>query len=226
MRKLMFTGLLLLSASVMVAQEKPVIDSTYANGYYLERLRFFSQLHPQKKSVVFLGNSITEAGPWSDLFPGKRVINRGISGDNSYGTWARIDSIIALKPSKIFILIGINDLKRGTPESYIIGNFDRIVNRIRTLSPKTTIYLQSVLPVAEKVMSNIYAKITNQIVVQLNGNVKQIADKYHCTYIDLFNEVFVGEDGQLPRKFTTDGLHISNAGYLVWAAYLRKMKYL
>ncbi|MFT3824351.1 MAG: SGNH/GDSL hydrolase family protein [Chitinophagaceae bacterium] len=225
MRKSLLTCLLICIVSAATAQNAVSVDSTYSNNYYLERLKFFSLLHPAKKPVVFLGNSITEAGPWTDLFPGKNVVNRGISGDNSYGVYARIDSVLALKPSKIFLLIGINDLKRGTPPSYIAYNYDRIVARIRTVSPKTSIYLQSVLPVAEKVMSNIYAKINNGIIRTLNDSLQQVATKYHCTYVDLFAE-FVGEDGQLPRKLTTDGLHISNAGYLKWAAYLRGRKYL
>ncbi len=66
------------------AQTEPV-DSSYANNYYVERTKFFDQLHPAPKPVVFLGNSITEAGPWSEVLPGINVVNRGISGDNSWG---------------------------------------------------------------------------------------------------------------------------------------------
>ncbi len=226
MRKMILTAIVLSFAQIMLAQSAVTIDSSYANNYYVERVKFFNLLHPPKKPVVFVGNSITEAGPWSDLFPGKKVVNRGISGDNCYGVWARLDAVVALKPEKIFLLIGINDLKRGTPISYILYNSERIVAKIRAQSPKTTVYLQSVLPVAESVKSEIYSKITNNIIKELNDSLQQVASKHQCMYVDLFKDVFVGADGQLPRKLTTDGLHLSNAGYLAWAAYLRKKGFL
>ncbi|WP_315817090.1 hypothetical protein [Paraflavitalea speifideaquila] len=68
-----------------MAQTSESLDTSYANGYYNEQVKFFSNLHPPKNCVVFLGNSITEVGRWSELLPADKAINRGISGDNSWG---------------------------------------------------------------------------------------------------------------------------------------------
>lgn len=207
-------------------QTSEPMDSSYANGYYVEQMKFFDQLHPPKNAVVFLGNSITEVGPWSDVLPGVPVVNRGISGDNSFGVVARLDKVLAIKPRKIFLMIGVNDIKRGTPLSYIVANYERIIVKVLAGAPKTTLYLQSVLPVTEPILANIYAKINNQAIRALNDSLKTLAVKYHCTYVDLHNDVFAGDQGLLKRELTTDGLHLKHAAYILWADYLKKKKYL
>lgn len=227
MRRLLKTGLLLATLhSVGAAQEKETIDSSYANGYYIERLRFFSRLQPVASPVVFLGNSITEAGPWAEVLPGINVINRGISGDNSWGVLARLDAVLALQPVKVFLLIGVNDLKRGTPVSYIAGNYNRIAAAIQQKSPKTKLYLQSILPVAEKGLAAIYGKINNTLIKTLNDSLQQVAVRYNAVYVDLYKDVFAGSDNQLKQELTTDGLHLKPAGYVEWADYLKRKGYI
>lgn len=217
---------LLIAANGIMAQDREAVDSSYANGYYTERVKFFNLLHPPAGGIVFLGNSITEAGPWSEVLPGREVSNRGISGDNSFGVYARLDQVLALRPRKLFLLIGINDLKRGTPPQYILASYERTVAKVKAASPHTVLYLQSVLPVAEQVMAPVYAKISNQKIRVLNEGLRQLAAKYHCTYIDLYNDVFVDEQGQLKRELTTDGLHLKQLAYIKWTDYLKKKKYL
>lgn len=216
----------LIAGRQALAQDNTPLDSSYNNGYYAEQVKFFDKLHAPKHSIVFLGNSITEVGRWSDLLPGKNAINRGISGDNSFGVYYRLDQVLSAKPSKIFLMIGVNDIKRGTPLPYIIANYDRIVARVKAVAPKTTIYLQSVLPVTESILADIYAKINNQTIRTLNDSLKAVAVKYQCTYVDLHNEVFADDKGQLKRELTTDGLHLKHAAYILWTEYLKKKKYL
>lgn len=208
------------------AQTTEPLDSSYANGYYNEQVKFFDQLQPPENSVVFLGNSITEVGRWSELLPADRAINRGISGDNAWGVWNRLDQVLALKPKKIFLLIGVNDIKRGTPLPFIVANYERIIAKVKAVSPKTTLYLQSILPVTESILASIYAKIDNATIRSLNESLRGLAAKNRLTYIDLHNEVFADENGQLKRELTTDGLHLKHAAYILWAGYLKKKKYL
>lgn len=225
MKRMIFLLSMMAALDSASAQKEPV-DSSYANNYYVERMKFFEQLHPARKPVVFLGNSITEAGPWNEVLPGINVVNRGISGDNSWGVYARLSQVIQLKPVKIFLLIGVNDLKRGVPVHYIVRNYERIAVTLKTALPKTTLYLQSVLPVAEPMLAKIYARINNEKIQQLNEGLKQVAQKYNCPFIDLYHEVFVDEKKQMRTAYTTDGLHCKPAGYLAWAAYLKKKRYL
>ena len=60
--------------------------------------------------MVFLGDSITQKIEWADFFPGLTVANRGIGYDTTGGALARLDSVIALKPSIVSCMLGINDI--------------------------------------------------------------------------------------------------------------------
>jgi len=224
MRTYLLVGLLAMAAGAN-AQEIASTDSSYANGYYVERVKYFDSLHPVKKSIVFLGNSITEVGEWSEVLPGKPVVNRGISGDNSYGVYARLDQVLAMQPARIFLAIGVNDIKRGTAIDAIVNNYDRMAAKIKARAPRTKLYFQSVLPVTESILANIYVKITNAKIKTLNERMKVIAAKYNCTYIDL-HPIFEDASGQLKRELTTDGLHLKPAAYILWANFLKQGKYL
>lgn len=197
-------------------------DSSYDNSHYRQRLEFFKQMPDQRKEIVFLGNSITEAGEWQELLLGRQVVNRGISGDVTYGVRARLEEVLSSQPAKIFLLIGINDMKRGIPVTVIAESYGRIVEDIVRRSPKTKLYLQSILPVNEGMLPAIYKEINNDKIKALNELIKAIAVKHRLQYIDL-HKVFEGSNGQMARELSTDGLHIRSAAYIKWVAYLKAL---
>jgi lysophospholipase L1-like esterase len=222
MNKLFFAGLLLLACPFYAsAQEIIAIDSSYANGHYLQRLDFFKKMPNQKKEIVFVGNSITEGGKWQELIPNKHVINRGISGDVTYGIIARLDEVLASKPLKIFLLSGINDMKRGTPNEAILANYLRMIKKIKAESPATQVYFQSVLPVNIPMLPKSYEKLSNSKILVLNEGLKALCVTYKVQYIDL-HAVFADENGALKKELSIDGLHLKSAAYILWADYLKK----
>lgn len=222
MKQLIITVTALLTVFSGMAQS---IDSSFDNAHYRERMALFATLPAQKKAIVFLGNSITEAGKWNDILPGRPVQNRGISGDVTYGVLARLPKIIAARPAKIFLLIGVNDLKRGTPPAVVARNIEKAAEMIRTGSPKTKVYLQSILPVNDTALAAGFKKVTNAKVAKLNETIRQIAAEKKCTYVNL-HEVFADEKGQLKITETPDGLHLRAASYPAWVRYLQTKKYL
>lgn len=201
------------------------VDSTYDNSHYRERQELFATLPKQKKAIVFLGNSITEAGKWNEILPGKPVQNRGISGDNTFGVLARLPDIVAARPKKIFLLIGVNDLKREVPVTVIIDNYRKMVQMVKQGSPKTKLYLQSVLPVNDTILIEPFRKVTNADVAKLNEALQQLAKDNNCRFVNL-HEPFADTQGQLKRKDTPDGLHLKVGAYTIWVNYLRSKKYL
>ncbi|RPD40889.1 GDSL-type esterase/lipase family protein [Chitinophaga barathri] len=221
-RQVIIAALALLAASSAYAQQ---MDSSYDNTHYKERMALFATLPAQKKTIVFLGNSITEAGKWNDILPGMPVQNRGISGDVTFGVLARLPQIIAGKPAKVFLLIGVNDLKRGTPVDVIVRNYERITDMLKAGSPKTKIYLQSVLPVNDSILVEGFKKVTNANVALVNEGLQRIAREKGCTYVNL-HEVFADARGQLKIEETPDGLHLRVGSYPAWVNYLRSKKYL
>lgn len=222
MRRLFFIVLLFALPFFSTAQQV-AIDSSYANAHYLQRLEFFNQMPNQKNEIVFLGNSITEGGKWQELIPKKNVVNRGISGDVTYGVIARMGEILAAKPGKIFILIGINDMKRGTPQEIILNNYRKIIRRIKEQSPATKIYVQSILPVHTAMLPASYAKLSNAAILEMNVQLKNICKAEQLNYVNL-HEVFAAADGELKKELTIDGLHLKSAAYILWADYLKKIK--
>ena len=78
--------------------------------HYKERVELFAKEPVVTGKVMFLGNSITEGGNWGELLGDKSIINRGIGGDVTFGIMKRLDDVVIRRPSKIFILIGINDI--------------------------------------------------------------------------------------------------------------------
>lgn len=223
MNKLLTLLLFFVCASVKAQSVK--IDSNYNNTYYQGRMELFKSLPLPQKSIVFLGNSITERGVWHELLPGKVITNRGIGGDNTFGVRARLAPIVESHPKKIFLLIGINDLGRNLPVEVIISNYRKIIEHIKKGSPKTTLYVQSVLPMNEDILTAAYLKNKGHLVTRLNQEIQKLAAEYHLTYINL-HEVFSDSQGKLKAELTMDGIHIKPAAYVLWVDYLKKKKYL
>ncbi len=128
-------------------------------------------------------------------------------------------------PKKIFLLIGINDLSRGLPKEVILNNYNRILTYLTTHSPKTKIYIQSVLPLYEPLTKEAYLKNKKDSILQLNVGIKQVAEKFKLPYINL-HEIFADANGDLKKEFTADGIHVRPAAYVMWVEFLKKRKYL
>src|SRR5689334_13421403 len=87
--------------------------------YYPQRVAAFEKEPVVPGRIIFLGNSITQLGDWKKLLNDTTVINRGIAGDITFGVLKRLDDVIRRHPSKIFLLIGINDIGRDIPDAVI-----------------------------------------------------------------------------------------------------------
>lgn len=209
----------LLAATGARAQQA---DSTYANDYYNGRMALFATFPEQRGAIVMLGNSITERGAWPELLPGKKIANRGIGGDNTFGVLARLDGIIAMQPSKIFLLIGINDLGRGLPENVILANYRRILERLSAALPKTKIYVQSVLPMHESKLPA-YLKNKGEKVTSLNTAIAALAKEFNLPFLNL-HEWAADESGQLKAEYTGDGIHLTPVAYAAWVKWLQAKK--
>jgi lysophospholipase L1-like esterase len=175
--------------------------------------------------VIFLGNSITEMGNWKKATGDTTVINRGIGGDITYGILKRLKDVTDRQPSKVFLLIGINDIGKDIPDVVIADNDLKIVREIHSKSPQTKIYVESVLPL-NPIMANFpqhYDK--EEHVLALNKLLKANAAKGGYTFVDIFH-LLVDADGRLQSQYSYEGLHVRPEAYVIWVAYLKKMGYL
>jgi glucosylceramidase len=175
--------------------------------------------------VIFLGNSITQGGDWAKLTGDSTVINRGIGADITFGLRSRLADITKRKPSKLFVLIGINDISKDIPDAVIAAQYRALVDSLKSGSPATKIFVQSILPLnpAVKNFPQHYDKQAR--VVAVNRLIRQMARETGATYIDLW-PIFVDRQNRLDAALTGDGLHLNQQGYERWVRFLVRRGYL
>ena len=171
--------------------------------------------------VIFFGNSITQGGDWPALTGDSSVINRGIGADLTLSLLGRVADVIRRKPSKLFILIGINDISKDIPDSVIAAEYRVLVDSVRTQSPTTKIVVQSILPLNPTVKNFPQHYDKQNHVVAVNRLLARMAKETGATYVDLW-PVVIDAHGHLDAGLTGDGLHLTRPGYERWVAYLKK----
>jgi lysophospholipase L1-like esterase len=222
--KIMFSLALMLALNLSSSAQQLSWDSTYRPGSYLKKIEAFQAEGITKKDFVFLGNSITAGTDWGKLLNLPNAKNRGISGDITFGVLERLDQVIIGKPAKVFVLIGINDISKDIPDSVILSNYKKIIQRIQEGSKKTKIYFYTLLPVNASFnkFKNHYNK--DEHILWLNEQIRKLADK-KVTVIDLYPH-FTDADQHLKAEITADGLHLKPEGYQIWAEVLKTGGYL
>lgn len=215
MKKILFIIVTLLVSLMSSAQERKY------STFYEQRATLFEELPVTSKDIIFLGNSITNGGEWGELFNNKNVKNRGISGDICMGVYDRLGAILKGKPAKIFLLIGINDISRGTSADTIVYRIGMIVSKIRKESPKTKLYLQSVLPVTDHYKMFGGHTAHWQEIKEMNDGIKSLADKENLTYVDLYSSFVDEQTGKMNIDYTNDGLHLLGKGYMKWVEIVK-----
>lgn len=204
---------------ILLAQVSEAQNPKHSH-FYVQRSSLFSKLAITSKDIVFIGNSITNGAEWNELFPRKRVKNRGISGDTSEGVYDRLDAVIKGKPAKIFILIGINDISREIKVETIVWNMKRIVEKIQNESPKTKIYIQSILPVNPD-FEMFKGHMKPELIKQINQCYQKISQEYKVNYIDLYPHFLEEGTDKMNKNYTNDGLHLLGEGYLLWSEIIK-----
>lgn len=210
---------ILLSISLSGFTQTLSWDSTYRPNNYAQRVANFRSYPNSTTDIIFLGNSIMDFTDWNELLQLPQARNRGIAGDISFGVLERLDEVTEGKPAKIFILIGINDISRNVPDSIILDNYRRMIQLIRSASPKTKICFNTLLPVNNTFPDrNHFNK--DQHIAAVNQGLKDICKEEKITLIDI-HAPFLETDKRLNKAFTYDGLHLNAEGYKKWASILQ-----
>ncbi len=122
----------------------------------------------------------------------------------------------------IFLKIGINDVSHHQTSDFIVSRIAEIVEKIKSDSPHTQVYIQSLLPINESI--GIYTRLngrSNQI-TEINTKLKALAKNWNLAYIDLYPLFTEPGTQTLRANLTGDGLHISEEGYKIWREELKK----
>ena len=210
--------------SLVVNAVAGAVTGTQFTPHYLDRMDSFARSKDiDKQSIVMLGNSLTEnGGDWSKRLGKRGVVNRGIIGDDVPGICERLHQILPFHPRTIVLMAGVNDISHGLTSEEIAISIATTVDRIRRESPTTRLILQSLLPINESFGR--YKLLTGRTdtVPALNARLRQIAAERKIEYVDLF-PLFTAEGSNSMRpELSTDGLHVNEDGYKIWATELRK----
>lgn len=209
-------GKIILSAAIALASTFGAAAQTQKfTELYYQRASLFDALGVDSTQIVMLGNSLTHGCEWHELLKMPNVVNRGINGDVVEGIDLRLQSVLDGKPAKIFLLTGANDVSHHLTADSIATAVQALVHRIRTESPATKLYLQSMLPI-----NNSFGRYKNmadkeQVIRDINERLELVAKQEGATWVYLYPH-FCDEEGNLRKDLTNDGLHLLAPGYMIW----------
>ena len=220
--------IIVLSVVVLAAAAYLVWDhfTEESVSYYQQKCDMFAleNANLARGQIVFIGDSITDGCPLDVYYTGLPLAtyNRGIGGDSTGGVLLRLQtSLFDIKPSKIVLMIGINDINGGAPNDVILHNYNAILSQIKQTLPDTEVYCVSILPVNTDLESytTINVESSTARIQQINPEIEALAAKHGYTFVDLFDE-FADENRQLYRELSNDGIHLNDAGYRKYSARL------
>lgn len=130
-----------------------------------------------------------------------------------------LEDILAEKQyRKIYLMLGINEL--GYNAGQTVKRYEEEVQKLQQLQPEAKIVLEANLHVttAKSGQDSIF---NNENINEINENIRQIAEKYGFSYIDV-NEIFDDETGGLNPEYTHDQVHVLGKYYQQWADWIRE----
>lgn len=206
MKKFLLLTALILAAATSLKADWP---------FRAHRYDSFRATPVNEKSIVFFGNSITNMNEWREVFGDHPdIVNRGNSGGYSFELLDNVESIIMGHPAKLFIGIGTNDLGtegQDKPE-LVCSRIRAIVERVHDESPRTEVYVQSILP--SEVGLRDHSKT-----IPTNALLKEMCAQTGATFVDLW-EPLSGITSD--RSVSFEGLHLTAKGYTIWGREIAK----
>lgn len=207
----------LLLVSIFMGGKVKAQDWPNLNRYQNENA-ILKPVEAGQKRIVFMGDSITEF--WCTIdpeyFSGKPYVNRGISGQTTPQMLLRFRAdVIALKPTAVVLLAGINDIAGNTGPMTIEMIRDNIFSMIELAKANhIKVILCSVLPAYDfpwKPNQEPIAKIK-----ALNEILQNYAFANNIVYVDYYSAM-VDERKGLKADYSNDGVHPNKTGYQVMA---------
>ncbi len=120
--------------------------------------------------------------------------------------------------NKIYIMMGINEMGGGTPESFA-QTYGEVIARLQELQPQAIIYIQGILKVT-KARSDKGDYINNEGIEARNAALSLLADGEKIFYLDV-NQAVCDEDGALVKDYTFDGVHLKAKYISLWEEFLK-----
>lgn len=236
MKKLTLKDVIYLAVIVLLVAALTTVSVLYgvlrakvekeAPSYYDKKVAAFALENETcvKGQIAFIGDSITDYYPLDDYYGDLplKTYDRGIAGDRTDGVLARLKvSLYDIAPTKIVMMIGINDINSGRTTDEIVANYTAILVGIGEHLPTAEVTCLSVLPMDARVEAwGINLADSTAKIKALNARIKPLAESKGYRFVDLF-PLFADENDHLIPAYADDGLHPNAAGYAVWTQALK-----
>tara|TARA_B110001450_G_scaffold50476_1_gene47137 strand:+ start:1235 stop:1924 length:690 start_codon:yes stop_codon:yes gene_type:complete len=194
-------------------KDKIIVDLKNQNSFY----KMNNSINTNEK-IFMIGNSITASADWPELLNNINTVNMGSPGITTLDAVMNVKKLLPENPKSAFIMLGVNDIKVKVPWEVAYQNFYSLIYTIKSLSPKTEIFIISVLP-TNYLNFNIY-DIDNSEIVKLNQSLNNMSNKYNLNFINCHDD-FLNENGDLDENLTNDGLHLNQIGYTKLASWIK-----
>lgn len=172
---------------------------------------------------VFMGDSITEGWYATDpeFFTKNNFVGRGIGGQVTSQMLLRFrEDVIKLKPKRVIILAGTNDIAENQGPISLDRVFGNIVSMVELAKANNIkVVLCSALPAYDFPWRKNMEPASK--VITLNQMIKDYAQKNHIPYVD-YHSVLKDEKNGLPKELAEDGIHPNKLGYEKMEAILMK----
>ena len=164
-------------------------------------------------AYLVVGDSIVEAAMLEPIC-GMTPVNAGIGGGTAQTLSDYVGGWSSRKFKAIVIALGVNNAIRRP--QYDIGGFQRAYEAIIKLAaPGAAVFVADVMPV-EKGMALGDAYFDNDVIGELNTEIRALADRYGATRIDLHDAFAQPGDNSMRPGLTVDGAHLNAEGYRIW----------
>ena len=189
------------------------------------KYRGLNQISVLEPDIIFIGDSIVEYYPLQELFgTAKTIVNRGLRGYQTRLLLENLDAhLYGDAVDQIVLLIGTNDIGKDISMNDALDNLERVIQSIAREYPLSQIKLLSILPVneGEKYKQTVYIR-TDEKIREWNQAYEALTSAYmQVDFVPVYDSL-IDSEGQLKKDYTTDGLHLSVAGYQALSEALKE----
>ena len=153
------------------------------------------------------------------------VVNSGTSGFTTNDLLQiMVDDVYVFNPTKVVLLIGINDMNKTDDDVSIVENIKTITSSINEKRPKAKIYVESIYPVdRERYPILIDNNVDNNRIRKVNGMIETLCNEKGYVFINMFDELNSPTEDKLIYEYSKDGLHLSDEGYKIVTKKLKSV---
>jgi lysophospholipase L1-like esterase len=179
---------------------------------------------------LFIGDSITQSwedegsAVWSERIAPLSALNLGVSGDRTEHVLWRLGQapISRLNPKAVVLLIGTNNVGGGRDDAAAtLAGVREVIRLVRAQAPTATVIVCGILPRGERMnaMRGELLQVNQALAREFGASCDTdtpLPAGGGVRFID-FGVRFIDADGKIPPALMPDALHLSPAGYSVWA---------